>query len=111
MICRPYASVKRKAERLFKLIGKLKTGNFALELADGSSRPGGGALPLLELPSRLLRLVPGKLSPQFMEAWFRCYATPVITRVEREMVLLDLRTVQEGELKTVARAIRELSVL
>lgn len=111
MICQSHGSLIRKADRLFKLIGRLKTGNFSIELVGGTSKVGGGALPLLELPSRLLSLIPGKLSSQAMEAWLRSYEPPVITRLERERVLLDLRTVQERELKTVAHAIKDLAQL
>jgi L-seryl-tRNA(Ser) seleniumtransferase len=111
MICQPYKSLAKKAERLLKLVGKMKTANFSLELADGNSRPGGGALPLSELPSRLLCLVPGKLSCQFMETWLRSYDPPVIGRVEKETVLLDVRTIQDRELKVVADAIRKLALL
>ena len=109
MMFQPYKSLVKKAERLLKLVGKLKTRNFSLELVDGNSRPGGGALPLLELPSRLLCLIPGKLSSQFMEAWLRYYDPPVIGRVEKEAVLLDVRTIQDRELKVVGQAIRDLA--
>jgi L-seryl-tRNA(Ser) seleniumtransferase len=111
MICQSYGSLKRKADRLFRLIGRLKTANFSVELVDGTSKVGGGALPLLELPSRLLGLIPGKLSAQGTEAWLRSYDPPVITRLEKERVLLDVRTVQERELKIVAQAIRDLGQL
>ena len=109
MICQNYTSLAKKAERLLKMIGRLKTGNFFLELKDGNSRPGGGALPLSELPSRMLCLVPAKLSCQFMETWLRSYDPPVIVRVEKEIVLLDVRTLQARDLKIVARAIRDLA--
>lgn len=111
MICRPYRSLMKKAERLLKITGKLKTGNFSLVLADGNSKAGGGALPLLELPSRLLCMIPGRLSSQFIEVWLRSYDPPVITRLEKERVILDVRTIQEREFKTVAKAIRELALL
>jgi L-seryl-tRNA(Ser) seleniumtransferase len=68
-------------------------------------------LPLLELPTRLLCLVPGNLPSQFMENWLRTYDPPVITRVEKEKVLLDIRTIQEKELKTLAQAVRDLAML
>jgi len=111
MICQPYSALKKKAGRLLKLIGNLKTGNFSIELTDGSSKVGGGALPLLELPSRLLCLIPGKLSPQFMERRLRAFDPPIITRLEKEKVLLDVRTVQENDLKKTAQAIKDLAVL
>jgi len=109
MICQSHSLLEKKAERLLKLVGKLKTGNFSIELTDGNSKVGGGALPLLELSSRLLCLVPKELSPQFMERWLRAFDPPVITRLEKERVLLDVRTIQEKDLKTIAQAIRELA--
>jgi L-seryl-tRNA(Ser) seleniumtransferase len=44
-----------------------------------------------------------------MEQKLRDYDPPVISRVEKDQVLLDVRTVQESELKTVARAIKSLA--
>jgi L-seryl-tRNA(Ser) seleniumtransferase len=111
MICQSYRSLARKAERLLKLIGRLKTRNFSLELVDGNSRVGGGALPLLELPTRLVCLIPGELSSRFIETWLRTYDPPVIGRLGKERVLLDVRTLQERELKIVAQAIKDLAIL
>jgi L-seryl-tRNA(Ser) seleniumtransferase len=111
MICQPYKSLVRKAERLLKLTERLNTRHFSLELMNGGSKVGGGALPLLELPSRVLCLVPGTFSSQFIEGWLRSYDPPIITRLERERVLLDVRTIQERELKTVAKAIKDLALL
>lgn len=109
MMLDPYRSLRKKAEQLLKMTGTLKTKNFSLELKDGSSMIGGGALPLLELPTRLFCLVPGNLSSHFMEVWLRSYDPPLITRLEKEKVIIDVRTVQRRELKVVARAIVDLA--
>lgn len=111
MICQPYRSLKTKAQRLLKMFGRLKSENLSFELADGMSKIGGGAYPLLELPSRLLCLVPKRLSAHVMEEWLRAYEPPIITRVEKDRVLLDVRTIQDKELKTVTKAIQELAAL
>ena len=109
MICQTYETLKAKVRRIVRMIGKLNTPNFSLDQKDGISRVGGGAFPLLELPSRLLCLAPEKLSAHQMEEWLRAYTPPIIVRVEKDQVLLDMRTVQEEELKTVAQAIKELA--
>ena len=44
-----------------------------------------------------------------MEKWLRAYETPIIVRVDTDKVLLDIRTIQEKELKTVAQALEELA--
>ena len=111
MICEPYEALKAKVRRLARMIGKLESPNFALDQKDGISRVGGGSFPLLELPSRLLCLLPGTLSAHQIEEWFRSFTPPIIVRVEKDQVLLDVRTVQEEELKTVAQAIKELAAL
>ena len=61
------------------------------------------------LHTRQLCLTPKGLSTHHMEKWLRSYTPPIIARVERDLVLLDIRTIQEKELKTVAQAIKELA--
>jgi L-seryl-tRNA(Ser) seleniumtransferase len=109
MICQAYATLRKKAARLLRSVGNLETQGFSIQLEDGSSKVGGGALPLLELKSRLLCLVPRSLSSHFMEKWLRSYQPPVITRVDRDRVIFDVRTIPDEEIKTVAGAIRKLS--
>jgi L-seryl-tRNA(Ser) seleniumtransferase len=109
MICQPYKRMKTKAEKLLKITGSLKSPNFDLHLSEGESKVGGGALPLLVIPTCLLRIIPKKLSAHAIEAWFRSYDPPIIGRVEKEHVLFDVRTIQNRELKTVAQAIGALA--
>jgi L-seryl-tRNA(Ser) seleniumtransferase len=111
MILQPYKALKVKARRLIRMIGALDHINFSLALSDGDSKVGGGALPLLSMPSSLVSLSPGKLSAHTMEAWLRAYDRPIIARVEKERVLLDVRTIQDKEMRTVAKAIRALAVI
>ena len=108
MICQSYDSLSAKAERLYNLIKSLKSDLFSIELMDGTSKVGGGALPLQELKSRLLCLIPGALSSHQIEAWLRAYTPPVITRLEKDRVMFDVRTIQESEFEEIARAIRDL---
>ncbi|HOP47078.1 MAG TPA: L-seryl-tRNA(Sec) selenium transferase [Desulfobacteraceae bacterium] len=111
MICQSYRSLKMKAERLIRLAGNIKCLNYSIELRDGNSKVGGGALPLLELPSCLISLIPEKLSSKFMETWLRTYDPPVIARLEKDKVIIDVRTVQESDLKILSKALRDLAFL
>ncbi|MBN1105325.1 MAG: L-seryl-tRNA(Sec) selenium transferase [Deltaproteobacteria bacterium] len=110
MILQPYPELRAKARRLLRMIGRPDHGKFTLELVDGNSKVGGGALPMAAMPSRLLSLIPGELSVQAIGERLRAYDPPIIVRLEKDRVLLDLRTIQDGELKTVAQAIRSLAV-
>ncbi len=109
MICQSYPSVCRKAERLRGLIGKIDTSNFVISLSDGFSQVGGGALPLEGIKSRLLCLSPRRLSASRIVEFLRSYDPPVVVRLEKNNVLLDLRTIQEKEVKIVAAAIQKMS--
>jgi L-seryl-tRNA(Ser) seleniumtransferase len=109
MILASQKSLKDRARRLIKLAGKVDAGNFTLAIRGGQSKVGGGALPLLVLSTSLICLTPGKLSANVLEESFRASDPPIIVRIEKDQVLLDVRTIQEGELKIVAEAIRRLS--
>jgi L-seryl-tRNA(Ser) seleniumtransferase len=111
MILAPIKSLRAKARRLLRLIGTIDRQNFVVDLAEGDSKVGGGALPLIAMHTCLLALSPGKLSAHAMEERLRAFDPPIIARVERDRVLLDVRTIQEEELRTVAQAIHELAVI
>lgn len=109
MICQSYDGLDKKAQKLTEMLAGSETENYTLERIDGCSKIGGGALPLQELPTRLLCLTPKKISAQEMEGWLRSYDPPIIVRIETDQVLLDMRTIQERELKTVAQALKKLA--
>ena len=66
-------------------------------------------MPLLDLPTRLVCLSPKELSAQYMGEWLKSFDPPIIVRVEDNNVLLDDRTIQDNEMKTIVKAIRQLA--
>lgn len=111
MISDPYESQKAKGKTLMRKIGKLEGVHFSFSLLDGLSKVGGGALPMMELKTCLFDLAPNRLSANRIEKWLRSYDPPIIARLERNHVLLDMRTIQKEELSIVAKAIKALSAL
>ncbi|MBE9591862.1 MAG: L-seryl-tRNA(Sec) selenium transferase, partial [Proteobacteria bacterium] len=109
MICQSYQSVCRRAKKLLNMIERVDNTNISLRLCDGFSRVGGGAMPLEEIRSRLLCISPGRLSAPFIVNLLHSYNPPIIARLEKDQVLLDVRTIQEKEVKIVAEAIKLLS--
>jgi L-seryl-tRNA(Ser) seleniumtransferase len=85
-----------RAERLAGAVGG--------SVIDGVSRVGGGALPLLELPGPVVALPDPSLA-----AVLRAGDPPVLARVEDDRLILDPRTLTDGELDLVARTLDQPS--
>jgi L-seryl-tRNA(Ser) seleniumtransferase len=63
------------------------------EIGPGLSAVGGGSAPGIELPTWLVAIERNGLSPDALEQQLRSRTPPVIARIEKDRVLLDLRTV------------------
>jgi L-seryl-tRNA(Ser) seleniumtransferase len=110
MICQSHESLKAKAARLSRMI-KVKDGDgFKVDTVNGQSKVGGGAMPLMELHTRLLRLSPVKMTSRHINETLKACDPPIIVRVEQDSVLLDVRTIQEKELKIVAKTLDEINL-
>jgi L-seryl-tRNA(Ser) seleniumtransferase len=75
-----------------------------VELEDGESVIGGGSTPGQSLPTRLIAVTHRERTAEELEAALRRHSPPVIARIERDRLLLDLRTVFEDQDDTLARA-------
>ena len=58
---------------------------------------GGGALPLQKLPTRVIVLSSAVTPVSVAERRMREHEPPVIVRIQRDKVCIDLRTVAEKE--------------
>ena len=81
---------------------------MAIRLLDLSSRPGGGSMPMLELPSKGLGIKLRGMSVNTIEKALRRQVPPVIGRIEEDMYIMDLRTIQDDELALVQQAFDNL---
>lgn len=63
------------------------------EVVEGTSAVGGGAAPGVELATWLVAVANGRLSARDIEERLRAATPPVVARIERDRVILDLRTV------------------
>ena len=106
MIHTPKEEIAARAERLAELLGTQP--EISVELRDGESVMGGGSTPGQSLPTRLVAVTHARHSAQELEALLRRNRPPIITRVERDRLLLDLRTVFEDQDEEIARAFERL---
>ena len=95
--------------RCQRIVGRL-AGQAALEfeVVDGRSAVGGGTTPGLELASRVLALRHKRQGADWLDASLRHAEVPVVGRIDRDRLILDLRTVlphEDGELASALEAI------
>lgn len=102
------ASREQIAPRADALARKLEAAGIACEVIDGVSRAGGGALPAVDLPTRLVA-VPHP-APQEVEARLRAGDPPVMVRIQAGALLLDPRTLWDDEVDLVVSALRSAIV-
>jgi len=78
----------------------------AARVVDGESVVGGGSLPGETLPGVLVAVDPGQVGDDLVLSRLRAHEPPVIARAERGRVLVDVRSVQPRQDKTVVEALR-----
>ena len=98
-----------RAARFGESVARLSDGRFKSTLEDGSSVIGGGSAPEVKLPTVVVALEQKGTSPSLLEERLRRHEIPIITRTERDRVMIDLRTVTAEEEATILDAIVVLS--
>jgi L-seryl-tRNA(Ser) seleniumtransferase len=78
------------------------------KIVPGETMVGGGSLPGGSLPTKLVALGGGKKSVQAIAQELRRLEAPVIGRIDKDLLLLDPRTVLPEEDKEVIKALKEL---
>lgn len=107
------ASLRELQDRAESFVAQVKEmlreTDATIELADGFSLAGGGSTPDQSLPSKIVRITSRRYPAAKLEQRLRRPASgiPVISRVENDRVILDLRTVfpkQEPQLAAALAA-------
>jgi len=105
MLTETEASIEARARELAGQLAALGDARITSELVRRPSKAGGGALPLLDLPSCCLRIRIQGMSANALELGLRRNEPPIIARIEDDAAMLDLRTVQPGDLPIIAAAL------
>jgi L-seryl-tRNA(Ser) seleniumtransferase len=108
MMLQPIAILEEKAGHLKKMLESTGRNRLTVASLDLVSRPGGGSLPLLELPSKGLGIRIDGLSANAIEKSLRLNSPPIIGRIEDDLYTMDMRTLQDDELETIRSAIETL---
>lgn len=106
MLTQPVAAIAERAERLADLLARIQ--DLTAEVVETESYAGGGAMPMHPLPSRAVALDCVGLSADTLAKRLRTgESVRVLGRIERDRVLLDLRTVSDDEVAALAGVVSQ----
>lgn len=109
MLTTPVAEVERQARRLARMITRRWPGRFRVRVEESVARSGGGALPMVPISSRALVLELPPLAPHQLEELLRRATPPVISRVEQDRLLLDVRTLLPEDYPVLMQVLGDLA--
>ncbi len=107
MITTPPETLKKRAQRLARRLRKELPQGFAVSLAPGVSRVGGGSFPERDLATTLVRIDPSSpgAGPDALKNLLLEADPPLVGRIEEAYFCLDPRTLDDGELPLVSRVL------
>jgi L-seryl-tRNA(Ser) seleniumtransferase len=94
--------LRPRAELLESL---LREAGMEARVVTASAKVGGGALPLLELEGPVCAVEPGAVGLDELARRLRAADPPVVARAREGLLLLDPRTLTDGEARTAAAAV------
>jgi L-seryl-tRNA(Ser) seleniumtransferase len=87
-----------------KLLNKLGD-KYSIAVIDDFSEVGGGSMPMHKIPTKAVSITSPNLSIDKLEKALRNYSTPVIVRINKNRIIIDVRTVFESELDIIVEAL------
>ncbi|MGL5067916.1 MAG: L-seryl-tRNA(Sec) selenium transferase [Sarcina sp.] len=105
MITESLDSLKARAQELMESLSKLSKYDF--DIKEDVSFVGGGSMPEQELKTYVIE-VNSNLSSNELERKLRSYEIPVIVRIRKDKILLDIRTIRKEEYSIIVKALEEV---
>ena len=108
MLTLPFEETVARAEKLITLLQTTLGTAARVGHADLSSRTGGGAFPELNLPSRCVTLTAAAMTAAQLEKGLRRNTPAIIARIDADRLIMDPRTLQPGDHRCIADALKSL---
>ena len=105
----PVTAVKKRAEKLITKLQKENFDSLKYTLREDFAAAGGGSLPTQQIPTILVAIKNKKMSASKMEEKLRKLEVPIIVRVDKDEILLDLRTVAEDEFVFIIEGLKQIT--
>jgi L-seryl-tRNA(Ser) seleniumtransferase len=101
-------AIQARAEELARRLLAIGDSRLQVDIVRLSSKAGGGSLPLLDLASRCVRVRIDGLTENRLELKLRRNDPPIIGRIEDGAFVMDARTIQPDETRTIASALKSV---
>jgi L-seryl-tRNA(Ser) seleniumtransferase len=102
MLTLPAKVIANRARRLLNQLRKPGDKRLEAVIVNASSRVGGGALPLQELPTKCVAVRIEGQSANRIDRIMRKATPPIVGRIENDLFVMDMRTVQDEEIAIIA---------
>ncbi len=99
--------LKKRGRRLLEKLPETIKKSTNVALREDISQVGGGALPLQDLPTIILAIKPIDFSVNHLEGNLRKVDPPIISRISKDELILDMRTVFDEEIPLLAAGIEK----
>jgi L-seryl-tRNA(Ser) seleniumtransferase len=106
----PVTAVKKRAEKLIAKLQNEKFDSLKFTLREDFAAAGGGSLPTQQIPTVLVAIKNKKMSASRMEDKLRKQDVPIIVRVDKDEILLDLRTVAEDDFAFIVDGLKQINI-
>jgi L-seryl-tRNA(Ser) seleniumtransferase len=107
MLLRDKKMIGEQARSLAEKI-KASAGQAEITVVDGFSQMGSGSLPGQNIPTCLVVIKPAKMDAETFAARLRGWKIPVFARIEKELLLIDPRTLRQGDDNELVEAIVDI---
>ena len=105
MITATMETLVPKGEKLFACMEKVRDDSFSVALTEDFGQVGGGSVPTQMIRSSVVAITPAYVSLDVLEKRLRELSLPIIARISKDRLLLDVRTIEEHHFDYVAESI------
>jgi L-seryl-tRNA(Ser) seleniumtransferase len=106
MIMQPLELLDKRARLFFQLLNQCPEAEY--EIVETQGQIGGGSMPGVSLTSYAVSVCRNDISEGMLEQMLRENSIPIVTRIWKNKVLFDVRTMDEAEIQTAADFLNQL---
>jgi len=105
MLTEDNKDIRKRAEKLYNRLISSLPDSFFISMEDDYSEVGGGSMPMHRMPTTVISLYSDRFTVNQLEKKLRSNEIPIITRINKDKVLIDIRTIWEDEFNVIEEAL------